>query len=106
MHPMGTFQALDGFFQDIDYFDSKIFDGAVDLRHFVAGMLSYFPWWMIVLYRFRAILARILGLVRRERPGQLSPLKPEDLSFTAGEKASFFIVQKAKEKQLLGCGVA
>ncbi len=97
MCPVGKFQALDGFFQDIDYIDSKTIDGAVDLRGFVSGMLSCFPWWLIVLYRFRAILARILGLVRHERPGLLSPLKPEALSFTAGEKASFFIVQKAKE---------
>lgn len=89
---------LDIFFQDTDYTDIKTIEGDVSLRHFIAAMLSYFPCWIIFLYGIREILVNILGLVKHERPDVLPSIKPEDLSFDPGEKASFFIVRAAKEK--------
>jgi len=61
-------------------------------------MLSYYPWWLVLLYRIREALVRILGLVRHEAPETLPSLRPEDLSFTPGEQASFFIVRGGREE--------
>jgi len=60
-------------------------------------MLSYYPWWMVSLYRIREFLVSILGLVRHEKPETLPSIKPEGLSFKPGKNASFFIVRDAKE---------
>ena len=60
-------------------------------------MLSYYPWWIVFLYRVREILVNILGLVKHEKPEDLPNIMPEDLAFDPGEKASFFIVRTAKE---------
>jgi hypothetical protein len=60
-------------------------------------MLSYYPWWIVYLFKIREILVGILGLVRHEKPETLPSIKPEDLSFKPGENASFFIVCDAKE---------
>jgi len=91
------FKELDIYFSDADYIDIKTIEGDVDLRSFVSGMLSYYPWWLLSLYRVREILVGILGLVRHERPEALPSIKPEELSFEPGENASFFIVRDAKE---------
>ena len=60
-------------------------------------MLSYYPWWIVVLYRIREFLVNILGLVKHEKPDVLPSIKPENLAFDFGEKASFFTVRGAKE---------
>ena len=91
------FKELDIYFSDADYIDIKTIEGDIDLRSFVSGMLSYYPWWLVSLYRVREILVGILGLVRHERPEALPSIKPEELSFEPGENASFFIVRDAKE---------
>ena len=82
---------------DAAHTDSKVIEGKVTLREFIAGMLSYYPWWMVSLYRIREIFVGILGLFRHEKPETLPSIKPEDLSFKPGENASFFIVRDAKE---------
>ena len=60
-------------------------------------MLSYYPWWIVLLYRIREFFVNILGLVKHEKPSELPSIKPEELSFIPGESASFFIVRNAKE---------
>jgi len=85
------------YFQDVDYTDIKSIEGKVGLRAFISGMLSYYPWWIIVLYRIRELIVRILGLVRHPKPEVLPSIAPEDLAFRPGENASFFIVRDAKE---------
>ena len=60
-------------------------------------MLSYYPGWILFLYRIRGLFVRILGLVKHERPETLPFIKPADLPFSPGENASFFIVRMAKE---------
>lgn len=88
---------LEQYFEGSDYTDIKIFEGGVTLRKFIAGMLSYYPPWLILLYRVRESLVRILGLVKHEAPEVLPDLKPGDVSFNPGENVSFFIVRKAEE---------
>ena len=75
----------------------KSIEGDIDLRGFIAGMLSYYPWWLVALYRVREVLVNMLGLVKHEKPEILPVILPESLSFTPGENASFFIVRAAKE---------
>jgi hypothetical protein len=88
---------FDKYFQDADYLDIKTVEGKVGLRHFISAMLSYYPWWLVLLYRIRTLLVQILGLVKHDMPDVLPSIKPEDLAFVPGEKASFFIVESAEE---------
>jgi hypothetical protein len=88
---------LDIYFHDVDHADVKTIEGEVSLRRFLAGMLSYYPWWLLGLYRIREFVVKVLGLVEHEKPEVLPELKPEDISFEPGENASFFIVKTAKE---------
>ena len=89
--------ALDKYFEKADFTDVKVFEGETTLREFIASMLSYYPWWIIQLYRIRTLLVSILGLVKHEAPEELPNLQPEDVSFIPGENVTFFIVRCAKE---------
>lgn len=95
--PIRKFDELAVYFENADHLDVKTIEGDIDLRKFVAGMLSYYPWWLVALYKIRAVLVKIMGLVKHEKPETLPIIFPESLSFTPGENASFFIVRKAKE---------
>ncbi len=88
---------LAGYFQDADHIDVKTIEGDVGLREFIAGMLSYYPWWIVALYSVRELLVNLLGLVKHEKPEILPVIAPETLAFIPGENASFFIVTAAKE---------
>jgi hypothetical protein len=85
------------YFEGADITDIKTTTSTNDLRTFIAGMLSYYPWWIVMLYRIRALVVHVLGLVKHEAPEELPDLLPEQISFTPGEKATFFIVRMAKE---------
>jgi len=85
-------------FKGSNYLDVKTIEGQTSLRHFIASMLSYYPWWVLFLYRIRAILVKLLGLYRHPAPEQLPQLTPEDVSFVVGETVTFFTVRMAKEK--------
>ncbi|OGP50599.1 MAG: hypothetical protein A2Y79_06815 [Deltaproteobacteria bacterium RBG_13_43_22] len=97
MEQIQKYKELDLYFQNIDYSDIKTIDGSASLRQFISGMLSYYPWWILLLFRIREILVYILGLEKQEKPKELPSIKPDELSFRPGEKASFFIVRNAKE---------
>ena len=88
---------LETYFEKADVTDVKVFEGHTTLRRFIASMLSYYPWWVIQLYRIRKLLVGLLGLVKHEAPEELPNLKPEHVSFTPGENVTFFIVRCAKE---------
>jgi hypothetical protein len=88
---------LTGYIEHADYTDIKMFKGPVSLRQFIAGMLSYYPWWIVGLYRIRTIVVKILGLVEHKAPEVLPDLKPQEISFIPGKRVTFFIVRKAKE---------
>ena len=91
------FSELEKYFKNADVTDVKVFEGETTLRKFIASMLSYYPWWIVLLYRIRKLLVGLLGLVKHESPEQLPNLQPEDVSFTPGEKVTFFIVRCTKE---------
>ncbi len=97
MEEIKKHKELDFYFRDMDHTDIKTIEGSVSLRHFISGMLSYYPWWLLVLYKIREIIVIILGLTKHEKPEVLPSIKPEDLSFVPGENATFFIVRNAKE---------
>jgi len=97
MNVVQKYKEFEIYFKNADHIDVKTIESDVGLRSFISGMLSYFPWWMVSLYRIRDILVGILGLVRHEEPETLPTITPEDLSFKPGENASFFIVRDAKE---------
>ncbi len=90
-------KALEKYFENADFTDVKVFEGITTLRRFIASILSYYPCWIIQLYRIRKLLVGLLGLVKHEAPKELPNLQPEDVSFTPGESATFFIVRCAKE---------
>ncbi len=97
MYKIKNHSKLDIYFKNADYSDIKTIEGEVSLRHFISAMLSYYPWWIVFLYKIREFLVSILGLVKHEKPDVLPSLKPEDISLDSGEQASFFIVKAAKE---------
>ena len=81
-----------------NYVDVKTIVGQTSLRQFVAAMLSYYPWWIVLLYRIRAILVKLLGLYKHPAPETLPRLGAEDVSFEVGEAVTFFTVRLAEEK--------
>ena len=90
---------LDRFFTRSDFTDVKVFKGDKSLRQFIAAMLSYYPWWIVLLYRIRKLLVSILGLVKHAEPSELPSLQPEEVPFNPGANATFFIVQCAQEER-------
>jgi hypothetical protein len=97
MQYLSRFQELEPFFEKADFTDVKVVEGQRTLRRFIASMLSYYPWWVVQLYRLRKLLVGILGLVKHEEPEELPNLKPEDVSFIPGRRVTFFEVRSAKE---------
>lgn len=93
------YNILDEYFVNADVTDVKIFEGRTTLRKFIASMLSYYPWWIIGLYRIRKLLVRLFGLVNHQAPDALPDLQPQDVSFTPGENVTFFIVRCAEEER-------
>ena len=86
-------------FESSNYVDIKTIEGDTTLRRFIAVMLSYYPWWVVWLYRIRTVLVKILGLVEHEAPEVLPNLQAEDVSFVAGDTVAFFTVRLAKEER-------
>lgn len=84
--------------QNANHIDVKVFEGEVSLREFIAGMFSYYPSWIKFLYRVRWGFVRLLGMKQEGIP-QGGRMKPDDVSFIAGEKATFFTIHAAKENE-------
>ena len=97
MNKIQKYKEFDIYFKNADHIDVKTIESDTDLRDFISGMLSYYPWWLVSLFRVREIIVSILGLTRHERPETLPSIKPEKLSFKPGENASFFTIRAAKE---------
>ena len=98
MEYIRKFSELEKYFEKADFTDVKVFEGETTLRKFIASMLSFYPWWIVLLYRFRKLLVISLGLVKHNEPEELPNLQPEDVSFTPGDNVTFFIVRCTKEK--------
>lgn len=97
MEYLRQFKEWQYYFEGADFTDIKTIESHNDLRTFIAAMLSYFPWWIVMLYRIRVLVVHILGLVKHDAPEELPDLQPEQIPFTPGQMAAFFIVRMAKE---------
>ena len=82
-----------------NHFDVKIVEGEVSMRQFIASMLSHYPRWIVFLYYVRWVFVRLLGMRQPDKPDELPRLKPEDISMTPGDHATFFIVRQAREEE-------
>jgi hypothetical protein len=91
------FKEWQHYFSGADFTDIKTIESRKDLRAFIAAMLSYYPWWIVLLYHIRALIVRVLGLARHEAPEELPDLAPGQISFTPGDVVTFFIVRMARE---------
>jgi len=69
------------------------------LRSFIAATFAYQPRWIALLYSVRMRLVRLIGLDQEGVPAP-TRWRPEDVPMQAGEPASFFTVQAAREDQL------
>ena len=49
MEYMLNIQELEKYFETADFIDEKVFEGDTTLRRFIASILSYYPWWVIML---------------------------------------------------------
>ncbi len=78
-----------------NHVDVKTIDSAADMRTFIAGMLSYSPFWLKFLYEVRWLFVRLLGM-RQEGVPLARPLRPTDISLTPGDPATFFTVTMAE----------
>ena len=81
-----------------DHVDVKTIDSLIDLRTFIAGMLSYSPFWLKFLYGLRRVFVHFLGM-RQEGIPLKRPLLPSDISLIPGEKALFFTVTMAEAER-------
>jgi len=88
--------ALRPLFEGADHLDVKTVEGTVSLREFVAGMLSYAPGWIRLLYHIRGGFVRVLGLRQSGIPAA-PRLRPAMVPMTPGGTASFFTVRMAQE---------
>jgi hypothetical protein len=95
---------LDDLLPTADVIDVKTATGAVPLREFIAGSLGYQPGWMRSLYAVRTVFAKLLRLNTADMPPS-GEIRPEDVSFTAGDPLSFFKVIRGEEHRYLLLGV-
>ena len=95
-----TLPAVQPFLAQYNHFDEKMIVGTVTLREFVAGALSYQPWWLKALYGVRGVFVRLLGM-RQPLTGGLPVVQPSAVSFERGSAASFFTVQGGVEDQFI-----
>lgn len=90
--------------QNADYVDVKTVTGGVTMRTFLAGMLSYQPGWVTLLYHIRAVFVRLLGMRQRKMPS-VAPLTPEEVPMQAGKNASFFRIRMVEEEHYWIAGI-
>lgn len=69
------------------------------LRAFIAATFGYQPRWIAFLYAVRKRFVRLIGLEQEGMPEAVR-WRPEDVPMQAGDAASFFTVQAAREDRL------
>jgi hypothetical protein len=92
---------LSSLLERADHVDVKTVIGSVDLRTFLANMLSYQPDWVTALYGVRAIFVRFLGMRQHGIPHRQSSqyLTPETIPMQEGQPVAFFKVRMAREER-------
>jgi len=93
-----TIPELAPLYAGADYVEEKAIEGRADLRRFMAGIMRK-PGWLRALYVLRKILVRPFG-IRQENMGG-DELRPEDVSFTPGDKCGAFTVTCGREDEFL-----
>ncbi len=91
---------IDDLLPVVDVVDVKTVRGAVSLREFTAGALGYSPLWIKGLFAVRMVVAQVLRLETTGIPDSRR-LRPETVSFTPGDPASFFTVERGEEDHYL-----
>jgi hypothetical protein len=91
---------IDDLLPVVDVVDVKTVRGAVSLREFTAGALGYSPLWIKSLFAVRMVVAQVLRLDTTGIP-RSRRLRPETVSFTPGDPASFFTVERGAEDHYL-----
>ncbi|WP_319541443.1 DUF2867 domain-containing protein [uncultured Pseudodesulfovibrio sp.] len=79
------------FMKDADHIDVKSCEGNATLIEFIAGILSYQPGWMRMLWLVRVWLLKALGQGEQIVP-EKKRFTPQTFPVTPGEKADFFTV--------------
>lgn len=85
--------------QDADHIDLKTVSAPVALPAFLAGLFSFYPGWVKLLYRVRWVFVRLLGMRQTGVP-QARSLQAQDVPMRAGARMSFFMVEAAEEQRL------
>ncbi len=98
MNLVAQFPEIAPLVEGSDHIDVKTIEGQTSLDRFIASMLSFYPWWILLLYRMRAFLAQLLGLHKQPAPQALPHLRVEDVSFAPGDQVTFLTVRRAKEE--------
>lgn len=88
--------AIDALCKGNNHVDVKTITGDVNLREFLAGLITYSPSWLKFLYRVRKVFVRFLGMKQEGIP-EYPTVRPETISFTKGDKFGFFDVVSAEE---------
>src|SRR5256885_155554 len=83
-------------FDHADHIDVKTVEGALNLRPFLAGMLSFQPGWVSFLYGVRSVFVRFLGMRQNGIP-HVPKFRPDTIPMAPGQKAAFFTVRMARE---------
>lgn len=98
MNYVEQFPQLANALKKADHIDVKSIDGRVNLRAFIAAMMSYQPGWITFLYRVRAVFVRFLGM-RQEGIPRASRMRAEDVPMTPGARVAVFTVEQAEENR-------
>lgn len=100
MNIIDTVPELTFLFSGADHVDVKKAESGVTLREFVAGSMSWSPVWVKVLFLARTVLARLLRLDDSHLPAGVRP-RPEEISFTPGDRVGLFTVTAAAEDRFI-----
>jgi hypothetical protein len=98
MSALFAIDGMAGVLTRADHVDIKTVTGDVSLRRFVAGLMSYRPAWVRLLYWLRGGLAKAMGLRHDAVPGTAT-LTPEDVPMIPGGRLSFLTVAHAGEER-------
>lgn len=90
--------ALTAALASADHVDVKRAEGTVGLSEFLAGLISYRPLWVRLLFRVRGVLAWALCL-KNEPTRTCREFSPENTPMTPGQRAGIFTVHEATADQ-------
>jgi hypothetical protein len=87
-----------------DHVDIKTCRSRQPMQEFIAGALSYQPAWMTALYAVRWGFVRLLGMKQQGLP-KAHRFRPDEISLTPGDYATFFQVKAAQAERYWFAGI-